>query len=70
MADYPVGPVSGALSYLFLQKLCERLERDNILPTGEAGTIWAEILADLQGETRTLSGECREAIVRHKLAEE
>jgi hypothetical protein len=28
MAEYPVGPVSGALAYLFLRKLSERLERE------------------------------------------
>jgi hypothetical protein len=69
MNEYPVGPISGVLSYLFLQKLCERLERQNILPAGEAKRIWAEILAELQGDTKIASGDCRDAIAYHKLAE-
>jgi hypothetical protein len=37
---------------VFLQRLCERLERNNILPAGEAKRIWGEILAELQSENR------------------
>ena len=69
MPDYPIGPVSGALAYLFLQKLGERLERENKLLPGETRRIWAEILAELQGDTRALSGQCRDTIVNQKLAE-
>ena len=69
MADYPIGPICGALSYLFLQKLCERLERENILPAGETRRIWADVLADLQGDTRTASEQCRGAIIEHELTE-
>jgi len=68
MADFPVGDAPGALSYMFLQKLCERLEGNNVLPTGEAKRIWGEILAELQNENRVLGVECRQAIVNHKLA--
>ena|SRR5215204_7548485 len=67
MSEYPTGAVSGALAYMFVQKLCERMERENILPTGEAKRIWTEILAELQSDNRVFSGECREAIVHHKL---
>ena len=70
MVEYPVGPVSGALAYLFLRKLSERLERENKLPPGETKRIWADIFADLQEDTRAFSGDCRKAIIDHRLREQ
>ncbi|HEX5453922.1 MAG TPA: hypothetical protein VFX06_09030 [Stellaceae bacterium] len=69
MTDYPPGPFSGILAYLFLNKLCERLERNNQLPPGERGRIWTEIVADLQHHGRHSSGAALQAIIDLKLTQ-
>ncbi len=70
MTDFPGGAIPGALAFLFVQKLCDRLERNNQLPPGEARRVWCEIADDLKGDTRALMRDARSALFNLKLANE
>lgn len=66
--QFPPGSTPGALAFVFVQRLCDRLERDNQLPAGEAERIWADIFNDLKNDGRNLAISCREAMIELKLA--
>jgi hypothetical protein len=66
--DLPRDPSPGALAFLFVQRLCDRLERDGKLPADEAGRIWAGIMADLQTDGRSIARQCEQALIDLKLA--
>jgi hypothetical protein len=68
MVDYPHPNVAGVLSFLFLRKLCDRLERDNKLAPGETRRLWAKIVAELEPQrSQATIGNCLDEIARLKL---
>ena len=70
MRDFPRGQATATLSFWFLEKLCERLEAQSILPTGEAARIWAAIVQDLEQNRGTaLPDQSLFEINRLKLAQ-
>ena len=69
MVDYPHPNVAGVLSFLFLRKLCDRLERNKKLSPGEARGIWTDIVAELEPQRgQVFIGHCLNEIATFKLA--
>jgi hypothetical protein len=71
MTDYyPHTVLTGVLSFVFVRKLCERLERENKLPAGETGRIWADVLTEFESKSgQDLERGCIAAIKALSLAE-